>query len=42
MPLLAFALTELTAELSLFAAVGFLIFAFDDLVVDAEADCAPT
>ncbi|MFL6747995.1 MAG: glycosyl transferase family protein [Sphingomicrobium sp.] len=35
MPLLAFALTELTAELSLFAAVGFLIFACDDLVVDA-------
>jgi adsorption protein B len=31
---LAFALTELTAELALFAAAGFLLFALDDLAVD--------
>ena len=34
MSLIAFVLTELTAELALFAAVGYLLFAFDDLVVD--------
>ncbi len=34
MPLFAFVLTELTAELALFAAVGFLLFALDDLAVD--------
>ena len=34
MSLLALLLTELTAELALFAAVGFLIFALDDLAVD--------
>lgn len=32
--MIATALTELTAELALFAAVGCLIFAIDDLVVD--------
>ena len=31
---LALLLTELTAELALFAAVGFLLFALDDLAVD--------
>ena len=30
----ALLLTELTAELALFAAVGFLLFAIDDLIVD--------
>ncbi len=35
MSLLAFVLTEITAELALFAAVGFLLFAIDDLAVDA-------
>jgi adsorption protein B len=35
MSLLAFVLTELTAELALFAAVDFLLFAIDDLAVDA-------
>ena len=30
----AFLLSEITAELSLFAAAGFLLFALDDLVVD--------
>lgn len=34
MPVIATILTELTAELSLFAAAGFLIFAIDDLLVD--------
>lgn len=34
MSLLALVLTELTAELALFAAVGFLLFAIDDLAVD--------
>jgi len=34
MPLFAFILTELTAELALFAAAGFILFAIDDLVVD--------
>ena len=34
MPLLALVLTELAAELALFAAVGFLLFALDDLAVD--------
>jgi adsorption protein B len=34
MSLLAFVLTELTAELALFAAAGFLLFAIDDLAVD--------
>ena len=34
MPLLAFVLTELAAELTLFAAVGFLVFALDDLAID--------
>jgi adsorption protein B len=34
MSLFALVLTELTAELALFAAVGFLLFAIDDLVVD--------
>lgn len=34
MSLFAFVLTELAAELTLFAACGFLIFAVDDLVVD--------
>jgi adsorption protein B len=34
MPLFAFILTELTAELALFAAAGFLLFAIDDLIVD--------
>jgi hypothetical protein len=33
-PLFAFILTELTAELALFAAVGFLLFGIDDLIVD--------
>jgi len=32
--LLAFVLTEICAELTLFAAIGFLIFAIDDLIVD--------
>lgn len=32
---LAYLLTELAAELALFAAAGFLIFAIDDLLVDA-------
>jgi adsorption protein B len=31
----AFLLTELAAELALFAAVGYLLFAIDDLLVDA-------
>src|SRR4030095_3106209 len=31
---LAFAMTEMTAELSLFSAVGFLLIAIDDLAVD--------
>lgn len=35
MPVVALILTELTAELALFAAVGFLLFALDDLLVDA-------
>ena len=35
MSLFAFILTELAAELALFAAVGFLLFAIDDLVVDS-------
>lgn len=35
MSLFAFVLTELTAELMLFAAVGFFVFAVDDLAVDA-------
>ncbi len=35
MPLFAFILTEIIAELALFAAAGFLLFAIDDLVVDA-------
>ena len=30
----ALLLTELTAELALFAAAGFLLFAIDDLIVD--------
>ena len=34
MPPLAFALTELTAELALFSSAGFLLFAIDDLMVD--------
>jgi len=34
MSLFAFILTELTAELALFAAAGFILFAIDDLVVD--------
>jgi adsorption protein B len=34
MSLVAFFLTELTAELALFAAAGFLLFAIDDLAVD--------
>jgi len=34
MPLFAFILTELIAELALFAAAGFLLFAIDDLAVD--------
>jgi len=34
MLLVALILTELTAELSLFAAMGFILFAIDDLVVD--------
>lgn len=34
MSLFAFVLTELTAELALFAAAGYLLFALDDLVVD--------
>lgn len=34
MSLFAFVLTELTAELALFAAVGFLLFGIDDLAVD--------
>jgi adsorption protein B len=34
MSLLALILTELTAELALFAAAGFLLFAIDDLAVD--------
>lgn len=34
MPLLSLLLIEACAELSLFAAVGFLIFAVDDLIVD--------
>jgi bacteriophage N4 adsorption protein B len=34
MSLAALILTELTAELALFAAVGFLLFAIDDLAVD--------
>lgn len=34
MSLIALVLTELTAELALFASVGFLLFAIDDLVVD--------
>lgn len=34
MPSVATLLTELTAELALFAAAGFLIFAIDDLIVD--------
>lgn len=34
MSLISFVLSELSAELSLFAAVGFLIFAIDDLIVD--------
>ncbi|WP_294120760.1 glycosyl transferase family protein [Sphingomonas sp.] len=34
MSLVALILTELTAELALFAAVGFLLFAIDDLAVD--------
>src|SRR5687768_10223748 len=34
MPLFSLVLTALTAELALFAAVGFLLFAVDDLIVD--------
>src|SRR5436190_20261865 len=34
MMLFAFVLTEVTAELALFAAAGFLLFAIDDLLVD--------
>jgi glycosyl transferase family 2 len=34
MSLFGFILTELTAELALFAAVGFMLFAIDDLLVD--------
>jgi len=34
MSLFSLILTELTAELALFAAVGFLLFALDDLIVD--------
>ena len=34
MSLFAFILTELIAELALFAAAGFLLFAIDDLAVD--------
>ena len=34
MPPFALFLTELTAELALFAAAGFLLFAVDDLIVD--------
>ena len=35
MMLFAFVLTEVTAELALFAAAGFLLFAIDDLLVDS-------
>ncbi len=35
MSLFAFILTEIIAELALFAAAGFLLFAIDDLIVDA-------
>lgn len=35
MSLFALIITEITAELSLFAAIGFLIFSVDDLAVDA-------
>ena len=35
MSLFAFILTETAAELALFAAVGYLLFAIDDLVIDA-------
>ena len=31
----ALVLTELTAELALFAAAGFFLFAIDDMLVDA-------
>ena len=34
MPVVALILTEFTAELALFAAAGFLLFALDDLAVD--------
>ena len=34
MPPFALFLTELTAELALFAAAGFFLFAIDDLAVD--------
>ena len=34
-PVLAFVLTEITAELALLAAVGYLLFAIDDFAVDA-------
>ena len=34
MPPFALLVTELTAELALFAAAGFLLFAIDDLIVD--------
>ena len=34
MPPFAVFLTEVTAELALFAAAGFLLFAIDDLIVD--------
>ena len=34
MSLFAFVITEITAELALFAAAGFLLFAIDDLAVD--------
>lgn len=33
--MIAFVLTELAAELALFAAVGYLLFAIDDLAIDA-------
>ena len=33
-PMIALAISEIAVELMLFAAVGFLIFAFDDLLVD--------
>lgn len=33
--MIAFVLTELAAELALFAAIGYLLFAIDDLAVDA-------